>query len=216
MGVDEAEVAAVAGAQLRSASRVGVLVGIKRVHEGASGVRLAIALQELLEHLEGFADILLGDMSESVDLTESSGNIRLSACYENASSDHRVLGLALEVLGVVGHLEDVLGGILNRLGNIDRIAEVTNFAIGGKKSLGGFIVLGSVLGAVQLSRAHALTKADTGLELRTVQEWVDRVTDTGRIVIALIIVGEGSPLRAGVDNAIAEDEATRATDHVAR
>ena len=208
MGVDEAEVAAVAGAQLRSASRIGVLVGIKRVHEGASGVGLPIALQELLEHLEGLANVLLGNMSEGVDLAESSGNIGLATCDENASSDDRVLRLPLKVLGVVGHLEDMLGGVLNRLGNIDRIAEMTNLAIGGKKGLSGLVVLGAVLSAVQLSRAHALTETNAGLALRTVQEGVDRVTDTGRVVIALIVVGEGSPLRAGVDNAIAQDEAT--------
>jgi hypothetical protein len=75
--------------------------------------------------------------------------------------------------------------------------------------------LSAVLGTMQLSRAHTLAKADAGLELRTIQERVDGITDTRRIIISLVVVGEGSPLGARINNTITQDETTGTTDHVA-
>lgn len=141
MGIDEVEIAAVPSAKLRGACGVGVLVGVERVHEGALSVGLTVALQELLECFEGSTDLLLRHMRQRIDLAECAGNLGLSACDEDASSNNGILRLALEELGIIRHLEDMLGGILNGLGDVDSVAEMADFTISGKKSLGSFIVL---------------------------------------------------------------------------
>jgi hypothetical protein len=61
----------------------------------------------------------------------------------------------------------------------------------------------------------AVAESDGSLKLRTVEKRVCSITNARRIIIALIIVGEGTPLRAGVDDTITEDQSTGAADHVA-
>lgn len=75
--------------------------------------------------------------------------------------------------------------------------------------------MSAVLGTMQLSRAHTLAKADAGLELRTIQERVDGVTDTRRVIVSLVVVGKGSPFGARINNTVTQNETTRAANHVA-
>src|SRR5205085_2346447 len=54
------------------------------------------------------------------------------------------------------------------------------------------------------------------LELRAVEKGIDRITDTTRIVVVLVVVGEGAPLGSGIDDSVAQNEAARGADHVTR
>jgi hypothetical protein len=60
----------------------------------------------------------------------------------------------------------------------------------------------------------AIVVSDGGLKLRAVDERVSTVTNTRRVIIALVVVGEGTPLGTGIDNTISQDQSTGSTDHV--
>ncbi|KAG7133789.1 hypothetical protein HYQ46_009239 [Verticillium longisporum] len=61
----------------------------------------------------------------------------------------------------------------------------------------------------------ALRKGNARLELGTVEQRVASVTHTRGVIVALVVIGERTPFRAGVNNALTHDEAARTTDHVA-
>lgn len=220
MVVVETEPTAVPGAELGGVG--GTEGGGRGVDVDGTDVGLVLViLEELLQHLECPADLLLGDFGESEDLAEGSRGIGLAAGDEDASGDDDFGRLPLEVLGVVGHLEDVLGGVLRGLGNVHSIAEVGDLAVCGQQGGVALLVLLLVLlvrlalEALQLSRILAI-EGDVGLELRAVEQGIDRVTDTAGVVVVLVVVGEGAPFGARVDDAVTENEAARGADHVAR
>lgn len=52
--------------------------------------------------------------------------------------------------------------------------------------------------------------------MRSIEEGVCAITNTRRIIVALVVVGKGTPLRASIDDAITEDQSARTADHIAR
>ena len=60
----------------------------------------------------------------------------------------------------------------------------------------------------------AVAKANLRLQLGASQQRIGGVTNTRGVVVALVIVGEGTPLGACVDAALREDAAAGATDGV--
>jgi hypothetical protein len=47
------------------------------------------------------------------------------------------------------------------------------------------------------------------------EEWICTIPNTGRVVVALIIIGESTPLRSSVDDTITKYETARGTNHIA-
>lgn len=177
---------------------------------------MTILSKELLQSLESSANILLGNLRQCVDLAESSGNTALAAGDKDTAGDNSFLRFALKGFGIIDELEEMLCVIRDVLGNANSVTVGTDLLVSSEKTLSSLVSSRSAVGTMELMAAGAFTKSDACLKLSAVEEGVGAVTNTRRIVIALIIVREGTPLRSSIDNAITEDQTTRAADHVAR
>jgi hypothetical protein len=93
---------------------------------------LAMLRKELFQSLESSADILLGNLRQSVDLTEGSGNTALAAGNEDAARNDSFWRLALECLGIIDEFEEVLCGIGDVLGYVNSITVSADLLVRGK------------------------------------------------------------------------------------
>ena len=85
-----------------------------------------------------------------------------------------------------------------------------------KQVLVTLVCCGLALGAVEfLATQRAITKCNAGLELITIEQKIRSITNTARIIVALVVVGKGTPLGSLVDAALGENNATRLADEVA-
>lgn len=202
----------------QNAERISVSCVAKKVLTSTAHRRLVlVAGEELLQCLEGAPNILLGHLRQGVDLAERARHPVLPARNENAPGDDSFLGLAFERLCVVDHLEEVLGRIGARLGQADGVAVRANLLVRRHEVLGALVMRCLVLRALQVATAtRAIAKRNRGGELRPVQQRVRAISHTRRVIVALVIVCKRTPLGARVDDAIAQHEAARAADHVAR
>src|SRR3569833_2832419 len=219
-GVAEAEHAAVASAQGLGAGRGRILVVHHALHGAGAGVLLLDLGQEVLERLEHAADLLLRDPSDCVDLSKGAWRMSLATSDEDAAGDHRFLALALHLAVLVRQLEDVRGArrhVDTRLHDVDD-------AVDGPVALLQVVVelvrLRLAVDTVDLPGVLSTGAADAPrVHLRpqtlVVGQGVGRFSDTRRVVTVLVVVGKGTPLGPGVDDAVAEDDAARATHHVA-
>jgi hypothetical protein len=111
----------------------------------------------------------------------------------------------------------VLSGIGDILGDIDSIAVSTDLLVCSKKTFGSLICRGLSLSTEKVSTAGTtVAKSDGSLKLRTVEERICAITNTRRIIIALIVVGEGTPLRTSIDDTITQNQSAGATNHITR
>lgn len=68
---------------------------------------------------------------------------------------------------------------------------------------------------MQFLAAHvAITERDARVELSAVEESVGAITDTARVVAALIVVGKGAPFRTSVDGALLKNETAVTADEI--
>lgn len=111
----------------------------------------------------------------------------------------------------------MLSCVGNVLGDIDGIAVSTNLLVGGEKSLGSLVSGRFALSTEEVAAAStAITEGNGSLKLRTVEKRICAVTHTRWIVVALIIVREGTPFGAGINDTVSKNQTTRATDHITR
>ena len=128
----------------------------------------------------------------------------MAASDKDASGDERLLGFAFECSRVVDHLEEMLGRIRDRLCYADCIAVGTDLSIGGQKSLVGLGVGGLTLGSGELTALDAVAERDSRLQVRSIQKRIWGFPNTRRIIVALIVVREGTPFRTSIDNPLPE------------
>jgi hypothetical protein len=126
------------------------------------------------------------------------------------------LRLALESFGVVDELEQVLCVIRDVLGNANGVAMCTNLLVSREKTFCSLISSRSAVGTVELVAAGAFAESDAGLKLSTIEKGICAITNTRRVIIALVVVRKGTPLGSSIDDTITEDKTTGAADHVAR
>jgi hypothetical protein len=124
------------------------------------------------------------------------------------------LALAFGQSGLARVLVEVFGGVRYGIGQLPSIAKRTDLFVGHKKRFVALVDVGLVLGAVQILAPHAVTEGDTRVQLRTVEQGVRSITDTRRVVVALVVVGECTPFRADVDVTLCQYQSTRSADHV--
>lgn len=178
---------------------------------------LTVVGEELLENFESSTNIFLRDFGQGVDLSEGSGDTALAAGNEDTSGNDCFLRLALESLCVINQFEEVLGCIGDILGDINSVAVGTDLLVGCEETLGSLIVGRLVLGSHEVTTARvAILEGDGGGELRSVEEGVCAIPNTRRIIIALVIVRKGTPLRSSVDDTITKDQSARTANHIAR
>lgn len=109
----------------------------------------------------------------------------------------------------------MLGRVGDRVGELPTVTQCTNLLVGLQEVLIALVVRGLVLRAVQFLAAHvAITECDARVQLSAVEESVRAITDTARVVVALIVVGESAPFGAGVDRALLQNEAAVAADEI--
>jgi hypothetical protein len=181
-------------------------------------VLVLLLLQPLdvgFECLECATHLLLRHVRHLEDFTETAVLLVLAAGYENAAGDNSVLRLALEQLLIVCHSEQHLGCVLCSLADVLRVAERGDLTKGGLERLVALVVVALVVGTRQLAHLQTtITETDLGLQLRTAQQRVGGVTDTRWVVVALVVVGERTPLGACIDAALREDATAGAADGV--
>lgn len=109
----------------------------------------------------------------------------------------------------------MLGGVGNGIGQLPAVTQGANLLVGLQETLVALVVARLILRAVQFLTAHvAVTEGDARVQLGAVEESVGAVTDTARVVAALIVVGKGAPLRRGIDGALLENQAAVAADEI--
>jgi len=212
-------------------------------HDGQAGtLRTTLGvdlLQELLKLLEHSSDLLLGHLCKAVNLSERSRYVGLAARYEDApgndslarlqvihirfsflfctkqtSRQHKqVTNLSLQGLVVLDDLVDCLGSVGNSTASVNAVRQALDVSIGSQESLGVLILRDLVLGVGQVLRVLALV-GDGGLQLVAVNHQIGAITDTGWIVISLVVVGKCTPLGTGVDDAFTNYEAAGRADNV--
>jgi hypothetical protein len=155
-------------------------------HSSLSGTVLS---KELLQSLESSTNFLLGNLGQCEDFSEGTGNTTLAAGDEDAAGDDSLLSLTFESLGIINELEEMLGCVGNVLGNVDGVAMSTNLLVCGEKSLGGLVSGRFALSTKEVAAASAaVTEGDGGLKLRTIEKRICAITNTRRIIVALIII----------------------------
>lgn len=94
------------------------------------------------------------------------------------------------------------------------ITESSDLLVGNQEGLVGLVGVGLVLGTVQIFAPHAVAKRDARVQLSAIKKSVRAITDTRRIIIALVIVGESTPFGADIDVALGQHQAAACADHV--
>lgn len=152
-------------------------------------LRSAQSSEELLECLEGTANLLLRDVCQVVDLSECTRSTTLAASNEDAASDDSALGLPFKCLCIIDKLEEMLSVARGVGCDTNCIAEVANGLVIFQQVLIGLVLTGFVLGTVQRTTTAArITESDGRGELGSVEKVIGTVSNTGRIVVALVIV----------------------------
>lgn len=176
---------------------------------------LALGHEEVFEELEGLANLLLADFRQVHDFAERAGHVVATTREEDTAGDHHLAGLALEKAALVSILVEMLRGVRDRIRQLPAITKRANLLVSLQQDLVALVVAGLVLSAMQFLAAHvAITKGDARVQLGAVEKSVGAVTDTARVVAALIVVGESAPLGAGVDGALLEDQTTVSADEI--
>lgn len=112
------------------------------------------------------------------------------------------MGLALESFGIIYKLEQGLGRVRDNLRESDSIAMSANFLIRSEQILGRLVMCGFVLCTVQVTAASiAITERDACSKLRAVQQRIRGLSNTRRIIGALIVIRERAPLGARIYDA---------------
>lgn len=119
----------------------------------------------------------------------------VAARNEDTSCDDGVLRLSLEQLRIVCHPEEQFRSLSGGLGYVLRVAKCCDLTVGSLERLVGLVVVGLIVCARQLSYSQAsVAKADLGRKLGAVEQRVCGVSDTRGVIVALVVVGKGSPL----------------------
>lgn len=182
-----------------------------------AALQLLLALQKGLEGLECTANLLLGHVCHLEDFTEAALLLHGAACNEDAAGNDGVLRLALEQLGIVGLAVEMLCSLGRGPADVLRVAQRGDLAKGGLERLVGLVMVGLVVGSRQVAHTQAaVAKANLRLQLGAVEQRVGGVTDTRGVIVALVVIREGAPLGARVDDPVGEDTPTGAADGVAR
>ncbi len=108
----------------------------------------------------------------------------------------------------------MLGGVADLVAGIDAIRQGLNVAVRVHQRLGALVLVDLVLEVGEVAGALAV-EGDGCLELIAVNHQVGSVTDTGWVVVSVVVTREGAPFGAGIDDAV-QHEAARAAHHVAR
>lgn len=170
---------------------------------------------ELLKSLERTSDLLLADLGQLHDLAERPRDSISSAGEKDASCYERLLALALEDLTLIGVLEEVLGRIGDAGRQLPSVAQCANLLVGLEEGLVALVQIDPVLSAVELLAARAaIAERNIGVQLSAVEQSIWTVTDTRWVIIALIIVGEGTPFGRGIDGSLLQDETAVGADQV--
>ena len=127
-----------------------------------------------------------------------------------------LVGPSLEAAAVMNHLEERVGSVGDRFGQVDPVGHRRD----GPERVDESPVRaadGAAVGverlAVSVEPGGAGRRADHGGEVAAAEESVLGTADA-RSVVAAFLVAESSPLRADVDDAVADDEAALGADHV--
>lgn len=214
-GVFEAEEVAESVAHVTGLGRGGGLVhsivGGTATRHDSRLTSLIVLGEELLQGFVNPANLLSADLGDGEDLRERTRNLALAASNEDAARDEDILGLALECLGVIDSLEQVLGSVGHVLLDIEPLTHCANLLVCLHQGLVLLVAGLLVLGAVEVARSACGTTGDRSLQLVTVQQGVGSISNTRGVIRVLVVVREGTPFRAHVDSTVSEDQAATAT-----
>jgi hypothetical protein len=108
----------------------------------------------------------------------------------------------------------MFGRLRHRAWHLEAVTQRANLLVGDEQRLVTLVDVGLALRAVQVFASDAVAECDTSVELSTVQEGVRAVTDTRRVVVALVIVGECTPFRADVDTTLRQNQTATRANHI--
>ena len=134
-----------------------------------------------------------------------------------AGGSDGLVGPPLQAAAVVDHLEERVGPVRDRLGQVDPVChggDGPECVDEGPVGAADRAAVGVERLAVGVKPGGAGGRPDHGGEVAAAEKRVFGATDS-RSVVAAFLVAEGSPFGADVDDSVADDEAAFGADHVA-